>query len=109
MTEKHTSKGKTQPWRILLSDKEEAHDICKLTDRPWARQILADASSNLVNEERQHRHPEYDKYRKPDPFQGIYKAESSTGGGRDRFRRTDGTGISVEKLADLLHQLRGKD
>lgn len=73
---------KSQPWKILLPqgpDREQLRDISTLTDRPWARLILAQRHSKLAGGPRQHRYPEHDKDRKADPFKGIYKAECKCG------------------------------
>lgn len=71
--------GKTQPWKILVPDvsaHSELQDICTLTDRPWARQMLAERYLQIATGERQGRYPEHDNDRCLDPFQGIYKAEA---------------------------------
>lgn len=71
--------SKTQPWRALIpseQDREGFYDICGTTDRPWVRQMLADHYHSILNGPRQERYPEYKVNRGPDPFKGIYKAES---------------------------------
>ncbi|KAK8122759.1 hypothetical protein PG984_011429 [Apiospora sp. TS-2023a] len=75
----HQEIQKAQPWKKLLpTDTEDPtlSDICATTDKPWARLQLAEECEAAVLGPRQHRHPEYDQYRRPDPFPKIYNAEA---------------------------------
>lgn len=83
-----TAVRKSQPWKILIPqgpDQEQLRDISTLTDRPWARLMLAQRYSKLADGPRQHRYPDYDKDRKVDPFKGLYKAESKCELKKEKF------------------------
>ncbi|KAK8061821.1 hypothetical protein PG994_008187 [Apiospora phragmitis] len=75
----HMEIQKTQAWKKLLpanTTDSSLSDVCVATDKPWARLQLAEECENAVLGPRQHRYPEYEQYRRPDPFPKIYKAEN---------------------------------
>ncbi|KAK6821049.1 hypothetical protein PG987_015449 [Apiospora arundinis] len=75
----HPQIQKHQPWKKLLSSDTAdpgLSDICTMTDKPWARLQLAEECETAVLGPRQHRHPAFEQYRRPDPFPKIYKAEA---------------------------------
>ncbi|KAK8122763.1 hypothetical protein PG984_011433 [Apiospora sp. TS-2023a] len=78
MEEPRTGGGKVQPWKRLLSEigpESDALDICIVSDRPWVRLQLAEEARINMAGPRLLRYPEYEAYRRPDPFPQIYKAE----------------------------------
>ncbi|KAK7994299.1 hypothetical protein PG991_015887 [Apiospora marii] len=78
MEEPQKSGGKVQPWKRLLPEigsESDALDICLVSDRPWVRLQLAEEARINTAGPRQLRYPEYEPYRRPDPFPQIYKAE----------------------------------
>ncbi|KAK7987263.1 hypothetical protein PG988_002251 [Apiospora saccharicola] len=78
MEEPRAGGGMVQPWKRLLSEigpDSDTLDICIVSDRPWVRLKLAEEARINMAGPRQLRYPEYESYRRPDPFPQIYKAE----------------------------------
>ncbi|KAK8016628.1 hypothetical protein PG993_014817 [Apiospora rasikravindrae] len=78
MEQFHLSDAKVQPWKRLLSEDNPnagAMDICTMSDKPWIRLQLAEEARANTTGPRQLRYPDYELYRRADPFPQIYKAE----------------------------------
>ncbi|KAK7994295.1 hypothetical protein PG991_015883 [Apiospora marii] len=79
MSVTHLDIRKAQPWRKLLLIDTEDHSLSNIyatTDKPWARPQLAEECEAAVLGPRQHRHPEYEQYPRPDSSPKMYKAEA---------------------------------